>query len=153
VKDRPLASDNREVRTAELRHPGRLVRAIAAAFGAGWRVQRGGRLPFDRLIEELRKGKPFEGALADPDLHQRVVCRLLPMLPPWRMGRCMKRSLLLLNLWSRCGLAPCVHLGVAPLGEGLLGHAWLTAEAHGRTLQAGSSEGQREAFAFPPPSF
>ena len=139
------------MRAAELRRPWRLVRAVAAAYRAGSRVQRGGRLPFDRLVEELRKGKPFKGALADPDLHLRVVCRLLPALPPWPMGRCMKRSLLLLNLWSRCGLAPCLHLGVAPLGEGLLGHAWLTAEADGRPLQAGSSEGQREAFAFPPP--
>jgi hypothetical protein len=129
------------------------VRAVAAAYRAGWRVRRGARLPFDRLIEELRKGKPFTGALADPDLHLRVVSRLAPVLPPWPMGGCMKRSLLLLNLWSRCGLEPSLHLGVAPLGEGLLGHAWLTAEVDGRTLRAGSSQGQREAFAFPPPSF
>ncbi len=141
------------MQAAELRRPWRLVRAVGAAYRAGWRVRRGGRLPFDRLVEELRKGKPFEGSLADPDLHLRVVVRLLPLLPPWHMGLCMKRSLLLLNLWSRCGLAPCLHLGVAPLGEGLLGHAWLTAEADGRPLRAGSSEGQREAFAFPPPSF
>jgi hypothetical protein len=149
----PPASDNRRVRAAELRHPWRLVGAVLAAYRAGWRVQRGSRLPFDRLVEELRKGEPFAGALADPDLHLRVVSRLLPVLPPWPMGRCMKRSLVLLNLWSRCGLLPCLHLGVAPLGEGLLGHAWLTAEADGRVLQAGSSEGQREAFSFPPPSF
>ena len=140
------------MQAAELLWPWRLVRAVAAAYRAGWRVRRGDRLPFDRLVEELRKGKPFKGPLADPDLHLRVVVRLLPLLPPWPMGRCMKRSLLLLDLWSRCGLAPCLHLGVAPLGEGLLGHAWLTAEAGGRTLQAGSSEGQREAFAFPPPA-
>jgi len=44
------------------------------------------------------------------------------------MGRGMKRARLLLHRWLRCGLAPCLHLGVAPLGEGLLG--------------------QREAFAF-----
>jgi len=138
------------VRASELRRPWRLVRAVAAACWAGWRVRRGGRLPFDRLVEELREGRPFRGALADPELHLRVVSRLLPALPPWGMGRCMKRSLLLLHLWSRCGLAPCLHLGVAPLGEGLLGHAWLTAEAGGRSLQAGSSEGEREAFAFPP---
>ena len=141
------------MRAAELRHPWRLVGAVAAAYRAGWRVHRGSRLPFDRLVEELRKGRPFEHALADPDLHLRVVCRLLPLLPPRPMGRCMKRSLLLLDLWSRCGLEPCLHLGVAPLGEGLLGHAWLTAEADGRVLRAGSSQGQREAFSFAPPSF
>ena len=99
------------------------------------------------------QGKPFKGALADPNLHLRVVSRLLTGLPPPHMGRCMKRSLLLLHLWSRCGLAPCLHLGVARLGEGLLGHAWLTAESGGRTLRAGSSDGQREAFAFPAPDW
>jgi hypothetical protein len=62
----------------------------------------------------------------------------------------MKRSLVLLHLWSRCGLAPCLHLGVALGGGGLQGHAWLTAEADGRTLAAGSSDGRAEAFAFPP---
>jgi hypothetical protein len=113
-------------------------------------VQRSARLPFDRLVEELRSGAPLTGALADPQLHLRVVSRLLPVLPPWRMGRCMKRSLLLLHLWSRCGLAPCLYLGVARGGGGLQGHAWLTAEADGRTLGAGSSEGRAEAFAFPP---
>jgi hypothetical protein len=141
------------VRAAELRHPWRLARAVAAAYRAGWRVQRGSRLPFDRLVEELRKGERFGAALADPDLHLRVVFRLSPVLPPWRMGRCMKRSLLLVNLWSRCGLAPCLHLGLPPLGEGLLGHAWLTAESEGRVLWAGSSQGQREGFSFAPPSF
>ncbi len=131
----------------------RLVRAVGAAYLAGWRVHRGSRLPFDRLIEELRKGKPFTGALADPGLHLRVVFRLSPLLPPWPMGGCMKRSLLLLHLWSRCGLAPSLHLGLPPLGEGLLGHAWLTAERDGRVLRAGSNQGQREAFSFAPPAF
>ena len=138
------------VRAAELRRPWRLVRAVAAAYGAAWRVQRRARLPFDQLLEELREGTPFTGALADPSLHLRVVSRLLPALPPWPMGRCMKRSLVLLHLWSRCGLVPCFHIGVARLGEGLPGHAWLTAEANGNTLRAGSSEGQAEAFAFAP---
>jgi hypothetical protein len=139
------------MRAAELLWPWPFVRAVAAAYGAGWRVRRRAPLPFDRMVEELRKGKPFTGALADPRLHLRVVSRLLPVLPPPGMGRCMKRSLLLLHLWSRCGLSPCLHLGVARLGEGLLGHAWLTAEADGRTLCAGSGDGQQEAFAFPPP--
>lgn len=139
------------MRAAELRRPGRLVRAVLAAFGAAWRVERrASRLPFDRLVEELRAGEPFTGELADPVLHLRVVSRLLPALPPWGMGRCMKRSLVLLHLWSRCGLAPCLHLGVALAGGGLQGHAWLTAEAGGRTLAAGGSDGRSEAFAFPP---
>jgi hypothetical protein len=138
------------MRAAELRHPGRLLGAVLTAFGASWRLHRASRLPFDRLVDELRRGEPLTGALAEPILHLRVVSRLLPMLPPWRMGPCMKRSLLLLHLWSRCGLAPCLHLGVALGGGGLQGHAWLTAEVDGRTLSAGSSDGRAEAFAFGP---
>ena len=139
------------MRAAELRRPWLLLRAVAAASGAAWRVQRRAfRLPFDRLVEELRTGPPLTGALADPQLHLRVVSRLLPVLPPWSMGRCMKRSLLLLDLWSRCGLAPCLHLGLAGGGGGVQGHAWLTAQAGGSSLEAGSSEGRTEAFAFPP---
>jgi hypothetical protein len=138
------------MRAAELSNPGRLLGAVLAAFGASWRLHRASRLPFDRLVDELRRGKPLAGALADPILHLRVASRLLPVLPPWRMGRCMKRSLLLLHLWSRCGLAPCLHLAVALDGGGLQGHAWLTAEVDGSTLSAGSSDGRVEAFAFPP---
>jgi hypothetical protein len=141
------------VRGAERLRPWLLLRAVAAACGAAWRVRRRAfRLPFDRLVEELRTGAPLTGALADPHLHLRVVSRLLPVLPPWPMGRCMKRSLLLLHLWSRCGLVPCLHLGVAGGGGRAQGHAWLTAEVDGRTLEAGSSEGRAEAFAFPPPA-
>jgi hypothetical protein len=39
----------------------------------------------------------------------------------------MKRSLLLLDLWSRCGLRPRLHLGLRGGGyPGRRGHAWLT---------------------------
>lgn len=139
------------MRNAELLRTWLFVRAVGAAVGAAWQVRRRAfRLPFDQLVEELRGGAPLDGALADPQLHLRVVSRLLPMLPPRRMGPCMKRSLLLLHLWSRCGLAPCLHLGVARGGDGMKGHAWLTAEAGGCTLEAGSSAGWDEALALPP---
>jgi len=56
-----------------------------------------------------------------------VAVRLLPLLPPYGYGRCLKRSLLLLDLWSRCGLEPRLHLGVRRPGESPLeGHAWVT---------------------------
>jgi len=41
-------------------------------------------------------------------------------------------------------------LSAALGGGGLQGHAWLTAEAGGRTLAAGSNDGRAEAFSFPP---
>jgi hypothetical protein len=61
VKNRPLASDNRRVRPAELRHPGRLVGAVLAAYRAGWRVQRAGhRLAtvFPLLVPAGSEGHP-----------------------------------------------------------------------------------------------
>jgi len=85
------------------------------------------RGPFDEVLERLRAGPAFRGPLADPLVHARVVSRLLPVLPPWRMGVCMKRSLVLLHLWSRCGLAPRLHLGFRPPAGGRWdGHAWLS---------------------------
>ena len=62
----------------------------------------------------------------------------------------MKRSLLLLRLWSRCGLAPRLHLGVSRAGEeGFRAHAWLTADVAGTRLVAGSGDGYVEALVFP----
>jgi len=56
-----------------------------------------------------------------------VVDRLLRWLPSRRrMGRCVKRSLLLLEVWSRCGLAPTFHYGVGRDAAGARrAHAWL----------------------------
>lgn len=133
------------MRAADLRWPWLLLRAVRAAFSAGWLVRRRFRLPFDRVVEELRTGAPMRGALADPLLHLRVVNRLLAVLPPFGMGRCMKRSLLLLHLWSRCGLAPCLHLGVGHLSSaGRSSHAWLTAGVPGGEMMAGAPDGHAE---------
>jgi len=66
-------------------------------------------------------------ALRRPAWLDGAAVRLLPLLPPRGYGRCMKRSLLLLDLWSRCGLEPRLHLGVRRPGESALeGHAWVT---------------------------
>lgn len=112
--------------------PGRAAFAVAAVpalVRASWRVRRELRR---RGIEEaparLRDVSPFAARwLARPADLDAVATRLLPLLPPRRTGRCLKRSLLLLDLWSRCGLAPRLHLGVRPPGEGTLAaHAWIT---------------------------
>lgn len=98
--------------------------AVPVAFAAGLRVCRlERRLPFDRLVDELRRASRLPSAAADPIALGRVVGRLAPALPPWGMGRCLKRSLLLVHLWARCGLQPRLHLGF--LGE-RRGHAWVT---------------------------
>lgn len=132
--------------------PWTLLRAVAAALSAAIVLTRlSPRLPFDELVRRLRVGAAFSGGTAAPLLHLRVVSRLFRFLPPRRMGPCMKRSLLLLRLWSRCGLEPTLHLGVARGGErGFRAHAWLTAETDDGPLLAGSGEGWEEAVSFPP---
>ena len=62
----------------------------------------------------------------------------------------MKRSLILLHLWSRCGLEPELHLGVRrDPTEVFQAHAWVSARlADGREIVSGRS-GYESAFAFP----
>ena len=124
-----------------------LPAVVRAAVRCGWWER---RLPLDGLVERLRSTPRFSSAaLAHPEWLLAIVDRLLPLLPPWRYGRCLKRSLLLLDLWSRCGLRPALHLGVRRADEGVReGHAWVTAEeaASGQGPLATSAEGYREAF-------
>lgn len=54
---------------------------------------------------------------------------LLPKVPPRGLGYCYRRSLVLLDLWSRCGLAPRFHFGVRPLAGGVEAHAWVVTVA------------------------
>jgi hypothetical protein len=55
-----------------------------------------------------------------------TVNRLLSFVPPVGFGRCLKRSLLLLDLWGRCGLRPTLHLGVRhPAEDDPNAHAWI----------------------------
>lgn len=79
-------------------------------------------------VGQLRRGKPLPASIADPRMLAGMVNALLPVLPPYGTGRCYRRSLILLNLWSRCGLVPVVHLGVRPARhKPVEGHVWLTA--------------------------
>lgn len=81
-----------------------------------------------RLSEQLRRRRPLAHGLRDPQRLAAVTDRLGRLLPPWGMGRCLKRSLILLDLWSRCGLEPRLHLGMRLTAAGLWeGHAWLSA--------------------------
>ncbi len=86
------------------------------------------RCGVEELVERMRTARRLPDALSDPRLYPPVVDRLIRWLPPYRrLGRCVKRSLLLLRLWSRCGLCPVFHYGVA-LGEDgtRKAHAWLS---------------------------
>jgi hypothetical protein len=99
-----------------------LPRVVASALRVA-RLAR--RTPLRNLPQRLR-AVPATRA-AHPAWLDGVAVRLLPALPPYGYGRCLKRSLLLLDLWSRCGLEPRLHLGVRRPGQDPLeGHAWVT---------------------------
>ena len=68
------------------------------------------RRSLPELVSKMR-ATPRESS-RDPRLELAVLERLLPVLPPYATGRCAKRSLYLLDLWSRAGLSPSFHLGV-----------------------------------------
>jgi hypothetical protein len=116
--------------------PGRALFAAAArpaVLRAAWRVARAlRRTSIEQLPDRLRAVPPFAAApfaawLRRPADLDAVAARLLPLLPPYGAGRCLKRSLLLLDLWARCGLVPRLHLGARRPGEGALAaHAWVT---------------------------
>ena len=105
-----------------------LPAVVRAAARLAW-LER--RLPLEELVARLRATRPFAiSALVRPEWLVATVDRLLVLLPPWRYGPCLKRSLLLLDLWSRCGLRPRLHLGVRRDGEQgrHQGHAWVTVD-------------------------
>jgi Transglutaminase-like superfamily len=121
------------------------ARSLASVVTASFLVRRlYGRTPLDRLAGLLRTGTPFPPSLRDPRLHLESVNLLLPFLPPRGLRSCFKRSLILMNLWHRCGLDPRLHLGVRQTGSGGgSGHAWVTAP--GAPVLTADSDGYREA--------
>lgn len=89
------------------------------------RLESGCSLPV--LVDRLRKVKPWRFAFLDhPAYLEGSVGRLAALLPLHGLGPCMKRSLVLLDLWSRCGVHPRFHLGAATAGDDLRLHAWVT---------------------------
>ncbi len=103
-----------------------LIVATGAVVLAGFRVARKEkRLGFDEMIEVLRSARPVISC--EPRAAGKVIGRLLRWIPPRGMGRCMKRSVILLHLWTSENLEVRIHLGAAADPEGKArGHAWLT---------------------------
>ena len=85
------------------------------------------RTDLPELVARLKDAPPsrvgFDLTLADG-----IVERLLPLLPPWGAGRCLKRSLLQLDLWSRANRTPRLHLGLLEAAHGREGHVWVTTD-------------------------
>jgi len=104
--------------------PVSVLRSLAAIARAVARVSFYQRRSLPEIVSHLRS-TPKE-AFCDPRLALAVLERLLPVLPPFGTGRCVKRSLFLLDLWSRASLAPSFHLGLRRAAGDRGGHAWIT---------------------------
>ena len=119
-----------------------LLPAVVAASIRTWWLYR--RLPLDPACRALVEVRRLPPPLRDPAGCLRLVNRLLRVLPPRDLGPCFKRSLLLLDLWSRCGLAPRFHLGVRRSVDRREGHAWVTVA--GLPDLSADEQGYTEAF-------
>lgn len=86
------------------------------------------RLPLDQLVERIRQVPALPLGLRKPEAFQAAVNRWYRWVPPRGLRSCLKRSYLLLDLWTRCGLQPEFHLGVRTVDGVHDGHAWLTVE-------------------------
>jgi len=105
-----------------------LLLALPSVIRAAWRVRRlepGSELP--ELVDRLRRVQPWRFALLNqPAYLAGCVGRVAMLLPMRGLGPCMRRSLILLDLWSRCGVNPRFHLGMAEGGADRRLHAWVT---------------------------
>jgi hypothetical protein len=103
---------------------------LVAVAAAAWRVWRGYRRGgLDDLVSSLGR-KQLAGTVGDPERLARLVEKLLWALPPYGAGPCLRRSLVLFDLWARCGLAPRLHLGVRAREGGVEAHAWIEVRHH-----------------------
>lgn len=85
------------------------------------------RLGLAEAAATLRRPAARRSTRAESDALLDAVDDLLPYLPPRRLGPCYKRSLLLLDLWSRRGLEPRLHVGVRVDADGHAeAHAWVS---------------------------
>lgn len=124
--------------------------AAPVVFASGMKVARlERRLALGALVDELRRGagRSLPGWLARPVWLAGTLERLLPVVPPYGDGPCLRRALILLDLWTRCGLSPTLHLGFRLRAPERDGHAWITAAAaDGSPLQASGPNGTTPAF-------
>lgn len=101
--------------------------AMPVVLRAAWRVNRIYRkFPLDQVPAKLRAVPPWRFSYFNhPGYLNGTVGKLLCCMPPFKMGPCLKRSLYLLDLWSRCGLKPTLTLGVSQTDGPHRFHAWL----------------------------
>ncbi len=104
------------------------VAALPVVLRAAWRlVRHNRRCDLRQLADRLRSVEPWgRSYLANPHYLDASVSRLVKVLPPLDFGPCIKRSFLLLDLWSRCGLEPRIHIGTRKSDGEHRFHAWVT---------------------------
>ncbi len=104
------------------------VAALPAVLRAALRLARlNRRHGLQELADRLRAVEPWSTTyLANPRYLDASVSRLVGLLPPRGFGPCIKRSFLLLDLWSRCGLEPRIHIGTQKRDGEHHFHAWVT---------------------------
>ena len=122
-----------------------VVLALPATLRAVVRLNRHSKLRFDMQAQSMRNVSAFSVTyLCQPHYLAATVDRLVPILPPRSYGPCLKRSLLLLDLWSRCGLDPVLHLGAISedqeQAQDRSFHAWVTTENGGPCTSANGHE-------------
>ena len=101
----------------------RMLLVVAALRVSWWHS----RLPLDRLPDRLRSVRLLPARYRRPEDFASLVDRWPGRLPPRGLRSCLRRSYLLLDLWSRCGLEPVFYLGVRKVDGTPDGHAWVTA--------------------------
>ena len=125
--------------SARLNNIGFFLIALPAVLRAAWRLRRlASRRRLDQLVDELRRVPRFRHRrLMDPQrlaacADRWVTLRSMTFGSPWLgkspQGPCYQRSLLLLDLWARCGLHPELQLGAVQHRQGRHLHAWVTTE-------------------------
>ena len=112
------------------------VAALPAVLRAARRLVRLNRqCDLRELADRLRAVEPWEDSyLANPRYLDASVSRLVKLLPPRNFGPCIKRSFLLLDLWSRCGLEPRIHIGTHKQEGEHRFHAWVTVAGRERPV-------------------
>ena len=94
-----------------------------------------------QLADQLRAVRPWGPSyLANPRYLRGASQRLLAWLPPRGFGPCLKHSFLLLDLWSRCGLEPKIHIGTLKRNGQPHFHAWVTLPESAELPQGASPE-------------
>lgn len=123
--------------------------ALARASFRLWRLNR--EYELEELAQRMARVPAWRVRwLGKPHYLNASVQRLSRPLPPWRLGPCLKRSLLLLDLWSRCGLEPRLHLGAAKEDGGAARfHAWATLPGSAGSRQAPEGDGFTEIWSGP----